>query len=76
LTPLEYSLLRQLLLNKGKVLSHETLLRSVWGPEYSNERDYLRVFIRRLRSKIEADPAHPRFITTVTGVGYRAEDLS
>ncbi len=73
LTPMEYSLLRQLLLNKGKVLSHEMLLRSVWGPEYSHEREYLRVFIKRLRSKIEPDPAHPKFITTVIGVGYRAE---
>ena len=73
LTPVEYSVLKLLVLNKGKVLTHETLLRSIWGPEYSNEREYLRVFISRLRHKIEADPAHPKHIVTVSRVGYRLE---
>ena len=73
LTPVEYSLLKLLVLNKGKVLTHEALLRSIWGPEYSNEREYLRVFISRLRHKIEADPAHPKHIVTVARVGYRLE---
>lgn len=74
LTPVEYSLLKLLVLNKGKVLTHEALLRSIWGPGYSNEREYLRVFISRLRHKIEADPAHPKHIVTVARVGYRLED--
>ncbi len=73
LTPVEYSVLKLLVLNKGKVLTHETLLRSIWGPEYSNEREYLRVFISRLRRKIEADPARPKHIITVSRVGYRLE---
>ena len=73
LTPVEYSVLKLLVLNKGKVLTHEALLRSIWGPEYSNEREYLRVFISRLRHKIEADPAHPKHIVTVSRVGYRLE---
>ena len=73
LTPTEYSLLRQFALNPGKVLTHEVLLQRVWGSEYAGEREYLRVFVRRLRSKIEPDPAHPNFIRTISGVGYRLE---
>lgn len=71
LTPVEYSVLKLLALHKGKVVTHETLLRSIWGPEYANEREYLRVFISRLRHKIESDPAHPTHIFTVSRVGYR-----
>jgi len=71
LTPTEYNLLQELALNRGKVLSHAHLLNRVWGPEYRDEREYLRVFIQRLRTKLEADPANPRYILTVPAVGYQ-----
>ena len=70
LTATEYSLLQELVLNAGKVLTHNHLLHKVWGPEYGQEREYLRVFISRLRAKLEADPKKPRYISTVPGVGY------
>jgi two-component system KDP operon response regulator KdpE len=71
LTPTEYSLLRVLASNPDRVLTHGMLLRSVWGSEYGEEAHYLRVFIRQLRQKIEADPSRPRLILTEPGVGYR-----
>jgi two-component system KDP operon response regulator KdpE len=71
LTPLEYKLLYHLVRNAGHVLRHETLLTRVWGPEYSDEIDYLRVYIRRLRLKLEEDPEQPWHILTERGVGYR-----
>jgi len=71
LTPTEYSLLQELVLNAGKVLTYSHLLHRVWGPEYGQEREYLRVFIGRLRAKLKPDPANARYITTVPGVGYR-----
>ena len=71
LTPTEYSLLQELVLNVGKVLTYSHLLKRVWGPEYGQEREYLRVFIGRLRAKLEASPTTPRYISTVPGVGYR-----
>jgi len=71
LTPTEYSLLKELVLNKGKVLTHMQLLSRVWGPEYRDERQYLHVFVRRLRAKLEPDPASPSYIVTVPGVGYQ-----
>lgn len=70
LTPTEFELLRQLMLYAGKVLTHRTLLKSVWGPEYGEEADYLRVYVRQLRLKVEEDPSHPRYILTEPGVGY------
>ncbi len=70
LTPTEYELLTYLMANAGKVLSHKAILRQVWGPEYGQEAEYLRVYIGRLRSKIEDDPASPRYIVTERGVGY------
>jgi two-component system KDP operon response regulator KdpE len=70
LTPTEYELLTYLMTNAGKVLSHKTILQQVWGPEYGQEAEYLRVYIGRLRGKIEDDPAHPRYIVTERGVGY------
>jgi two-component system KDP operon response regulator KdpE len=76
LTPTEYNLLQELVLNAGKVLSHDHLLRRVWGPEYGQEREYLHVFVGRLRAKLEPDPAKPRYIITVSGVGYRFEHIS
>jgi two-component system, OmpR family, KDP operon response regulator KdpE len=71
LTPTEYQLLQELVLNAGKVLTHTYLLNKVWGPEYQGEKDYLHVFIRRLRHKIERKPAEPKFIITVPAVGYK-----
>jgi two-component system, OmpR family, KDP operon response regulator KdpE len=71
LTPTEYELLGYLVSNRGKVLSHRQILHSVWGPEYGEESEYVRVFIRQLRSKIEEDPSSPQLIRTETRVGYR-----
>ena len=70
LTPTEYALLQHLALNSEKVLTHSMLLQSVWGQEYSSEKEYLRVFVGRLRRKLEPDPKNPRYIQTVPGVGY------
>jgi two-component system KDP operon response regulator KdpE len=71
LTPTEYGLLEQLASNPGKLMTHTVLLQRVWGPEYRDELDYLRVFIRRLRRKIEPDPGVPHYILTEARVGYR-----
>ena len=71
LTPTEYALLQELILNAGKVLTHTHLLNKVWGLEYREERQYLHVFIRRLRAKLETDPRNPCYITAVPGVGYQ-----
>ena len=70
LTPTEFELLRQLMLYAGKVLTHRSLLKAVWGPEYGEEADYLRVYIRQLRLKVELEPSQPRYILTEPGVGY------
>jgi two-component system KDP operon response regulator KdpE len=71
LTPTEFAVLQQLVLNVGKVLTHRMLLQSIWGPEYGGEAEYLRVYINRLRQKLESDPANPRYLLTEPGVGYR-----
>jgi two-component system KDP operon response regulator KdpE len=70
LTPTEFELLLHLMLHAGKVLTHRNLLRSVWGPEYGDEADYLRVYVRQLRRKVEVQPSQPRYIVTEPGVGY------
>ena len=70
LTPTEFELLHQLMLHAGKVMTHRALLRSVWGPEYGEETDYLRVYVRQLRLKIEKEPSQPKYILTEPGVGY------
>jgi len=71
LTPKEYDLLALLAHHAGKVVTHKTLLTSVWGPAHAEDMQYLRVFIGQLRSKVEHDPASPRIIATEPGVGYR-----
>jgi len=71
LTATEYTLLSLLARNQGKVLTHQYLLKQVWGPSYINESQYLRVFIAQLRKKIEDDPNKPLHIITQSGVGYR-----
>ena len=73
LTPKEFDLLRYLVSNQGKPLPHRRLLQAVWGPDYGEETEYLRVFINQLRKKIEADPHHPMYIHTEPWVGYRFE---
>lgn len=70
LTRTEYSLLRQLALNPNRVMLHGELLKAVWGPEYVDDVDYLRAYIRHLRVKLEGDPSHPRYIVTSPGTGY------
>ena len=71
LTPTEYRLLEAFVANPGKLLTHRWLLQKAWGPGYATENQYLRVFIRQLRSKLDDDPARPRFIVTEAGLGYR-----
>ena len=71
LSPTEFAFLRQLVVNKGKVVTQLLLLQSIWGPEYSGEAEYLRVYINRLRHKLELDPTNPRYLLTEPGVGYR-----
>lgn len=76
LTPTEYSLLEQLVVNADKVLTHSMLLHRVWGEEYYSEKEYLRVFIGRLRKKVETNPENPKHIITVPGVGYHFAQAS
>ncbi|HEV2236596.1 MAG TPA: response regulator transcription factor [Ktedonobacterales bacterium] len=76
LTPTEFALLEQLVANAGKVLTHRSLLQKVWGPEYGGEFEYLRVYINRLRQKLEPDPARPALFLTEPGVGYRFATIS
>jgi two-component system KDP operon response regulator KdpE len=71
LTPLEYKLLVTMVKHAGKVLTHRSLLREVWGPQDVQEHHYLRVFVAGLRRKLEDDSARPRYILTEQGVGYR-----
>jgi two-component system KDP operon response regulator KdpE len=75
LRPTEYRLLYHLVNNAGRLLTHETLLSKVWGREYRDEAHYLRLYITYLRQKLEEDPAHPKYILTERGVGYRFKEL-
>ncbi len=71
LTPKEFELLRHLVANQGKPLSHRRLLQAVWGPDYGDETEYLRVTVNQLRKKIEPEPSRPKYILTEPWVGYR-----
>ena len=71
LTPKEYDVLKHLVANQGKPLTHRRLLQAVWGPDYGEETESLRVVINQLRKKLEADPARPKYILTEPWVGYR-----
>jgi two-component system, OmpR family, KDP operon response regulator KdpE len=71
LTPKEFELLRQLVSNAGRPMTHRRLLQAVWGPDYGDEPEYLRVVVNQLRKKIEPDPSRPRYILTEPWVGYR-----
>ncbi len=70
LTPTEFDLLHHLMRNSGKVVPHNVLLSEIWGSEYRNQTEYLRVYVGRLRQKVETDPAHPRHLVTEPGLGY------
>jgi two-component system KDP operon response regulator KdpE len=74
LTPIEYRLLTTLARQVGRVLTHEQLLREVWGPGYTSQHHYLRVYMAQLRHKLESDPARPRLLLTEPGVGYRLRE--
>lgn len=76
LTPIEYDILKSLIVHAGKVLTHKHLLREVWGPGYEQDSHLLRVNISNLRRKLEPDPARPRYIVTEPGVGYRLRATS
>jgi two-component system, OmpR family, KDP operon response regulator KdpE len=71
LTPIEFDLLRTLMRNRGRLMTHRALLAEVWGPAYASDTQTLRVHVANLRRKIEPDPGTPRYITTDAGVGYR-----
>src|SRR5271169_267653 len=71
LTPKEFDVLKHLIANQGKPLTHRRILQAVWGPDYGEETENLRVVINQLRKKIETDPAHPKFILTEPWIGYR-----
>lgn len=71
LTPKQFDLLHYLMANAGKPVPHARLLKTVWGPEYGNELEYLRTFVRQVRMKIEDDPANPTYLLTESHIGYR-----
>jgi two-component system KDP operon response regulator KdpE len=71
LTPTEFELLRVLVGNRGRLITHSTLLRDVWGPAYEDDTPLLRTHVANLRRKIEPDPSNPRYVTTDLGIGYR-----
>jgi DNA-binding response OmpR family regulator len=75
LRPTEYRLLYHLVNNAGRLMTHETLLSRVWGPEYRDEAHYLRLYVTYLRQKLERDPTHPKYILTERGMGYRFCEL-
>jgi two-component system KDP operon response regulator KdpE len=74
LTPIEYKLLSVLIKHRGKVVTHRQLLKEVWGPSYTEQNPYLRIFILNLRRKLEDDPTRPQYLLTEPGVGYRLRD--
>ena len=74
LTPTEWNILELLVRNSGALVSHEEILKQVWGPGYANETAYLRVYLAQLRRKLEPDPANPRHLLTESGLGYRFQE--
>ena len=75
LTPKEFEMLHYLMMHAGEPIPHARLLKSIWGPEYGNELEYLRTFVRQLRKKIEDDPRNPQYLLTDAYVGYRFNEL-
>jgi len=76
LRPTEYRLLYQLVTNAGKLLTHEVILSRVWGAEYRDEDQYVRLYITYLRQKIEKDPKNPKYILSERGLGYRFKEFA
>jgi two-component system, OmpR family, KDP operon response regulator KdpE len=76
LTPHQFDILRVLAKNEGKLMTHRSILREVWGPGYGSESNLLHVHMSQLRRKIETDPARPRYLVTEPGAGYRLVDPS
>jgi two-component system KDP operon response regulator KdpE len=74
LTAMEFALLHLLISNSGKIVMHKTILRELWGPKFESHTNYLRVYMSRLRQKLEDNPEQPRFFVTVSGFGYRLND--
>lgn len=74
-TPKEYELLRHFMTNRGKMLTHKQILKDVWGPEHAEDMQYLRVYVRQVREKIEPQPHLPTYIITEPGIGYRMETI-
>ncbi|MDX2052117.1 MAG: response regulator [Polyangiaceae bacterium] len=74
LTPIEYRILAMLVKHSGKVITHRQLLREVWGPNFGDQTQYLRVYMGQLRHKLEREPSRPRYLVTEPGVGYRLRD--
>ncbi|MDB2415049.1 response regulator transcription factor [Rickettsiales bacterium] len=72
-TPKEYELLRYLMVNRGKMITHKQLLKDVWGPAHGEDMQYLRVYVSQLREKIEPNPKYPIYVVTEPGIGYRME---
>lgn len=75
-TPKEYDLLRYFMVNRGKLLTHKEILKRVWGAAHAEDTVYLRVYIGQIREKIEKNPSHPLYITTVPGIGYRMDIIN
>jgi DNA-binding winged helix-turn-helix (wHTH) protein len=73
LTATEYGILAELVRNEGRVVAHRQILEVVWGEAYTDAVNYVHVYVRRLRQKLEQDPSHPRYLMTVRGIGYRFE---
>jgi two-component system KDP operon response regulator KdpE len=71
LTPIQYRLLVMMVRNAGRVLTHQQILKEIWGPTYTENAHYLRIYMSQLRQKIEVDPAQPKYLLTESGVGYR-----
>jgi len=73
LTPKEHDLLQYLIAHRGEAIPHTKLLQAVWGPDYGDQVEYLRVFVNQLRKKIEVNPSEPRYLLTEPWLGYRFE---
>jgi two-component system KDP operon response regulator KdpE len=73
LSPIEYQLLTVLMRSPGRVLTHQQILRQVWGPRYAAQLNYLRVYMKKLRHKIELEPARPKYLVNELGVGYKLQ---
>ena len=76
LTPTEFNLLQCMVRNEGKILTHHALLAKVWGDEYTDSSEYLKVYIQRLRDKLEDDPSNPKILISERGVGYKFAKLA